>query len=285
MKALLAATALILSVAPAGAQDHSGHDMADMPDMDMSVLPPPADVHEESRPSTVLPGTRIPAGHAAEALFDPAAMARARAMLSRESGGMLFSMLLVDLLETRWQHGRNGYRWEGEAWFGGDIDRLTIKTQGEGMRDRHDDAEVQALWSHAIDPWFNLQLGVRQDFRPAPARTYASVGIEGLAPYWFKLAATAFLSDKGKLTARAEASHDIRLTQRLLLTPRAEVNLSAGGAMLREAELGARLGYMIEPRFTPYIGVEWSRIRGSRSRAADQDRSATRVVTGLRFWF
>lgn len=284
MRALLVPLALMLGVPPAMAQDHSGHDMGDMPGMtmDASAPPPQPDGHDGHVAPVTPPAP--PADHAADALFDRAAMAHARGMLVRENGGMAHNMVVVDLLEARLQRGRNGYRWEGEAWIGGDIDRLTIKTQGEGTRGQLDHAEAQALWSHAIDPWFNLQLGVRQDIRPTPARSYASVGIEGLAPYWFKVAAALFLSDKGKLTARVEASHDIRLTQRLLLTPRAEVNLATRDSVLREAELGMRLGYMIEPRFTPYVGVEWSGVRGPEAMATD-DRNVTRFVTGLRFWF
>lgn len=278
MKRALIALSLVAAPLPALAQhdhgasppaqeDHSAHQGHAMP------AGPPA------------PTPQPPGAHAADAIFDPAAMARARAALVRESGGMTHAMLLVDRLEWQAREGADGYAWEGEAWVGGDIDRLTIKSEGEGVAGgRLESAEVQALWSHAVDPWWNLQLGVRQDIRPTPARSYVAAGIEGLAPYWFKVAAALFLSDKGRLTARVEASHDIRLTQRLLLTPRAEVNLATRDSVLREAELGMRLGYMIEPRFTPYVGVEWSGVRGPEAMATD-DRNVTRFVTGLRFWF
>jgi copper resistance protein B len=65
---------------------------------------------------------------------------------------------------------------------------------------------VQALWSHAIDPWFDVQAGVRYDFRPDPRRAYLVLGLQGLAPYWFEVDAAAFLSNKGDVSARVEAN-------------------------------------------------------------------------------
>ncbi len=269
---------------PAPSEDHSGHEAPEHANHDGMM--PAMSGHEEAMPASPPP---VPRDHAADALFDPAAMARSRAMLVRETGAMNHSMILIDQLETQVRNGRDGYRWTGEAWFGSDIDRLTIKSEGEGTwRGRLDSAEVQALWSHAIDPWFNLQAGVRQDIRPTPARSYAAVGLEGIAPYWFKVEATAFLSDKGDGFARLGASHDMRLTQRLILTPRAEINLAAQGKAVREAEFGARLHYVIEPRFTPYVGVEWRGVYGREAREmrAEGDRPrATSFVAGMRFWF
>lgn len=290
---------LLLLTAPAIAQEHDHHAGHAMPSMEAPPAhptPPQADeghgAHHgmghsmESAPASAPP---IPADHAADGIFEPDAMKRARALLAHENGGMAHSMILIDQLEAQMGKGRDGYRWAGEAWFGGDTDRLTIKTEGEGSRGRRlDSAEVQALWSHALDPWFNVQAGIRQDIRPTPARSYAVIGIEGLAPYWFKVEAAAFLSDKGDLFARVEASHDMRLTQRLILTPRAELNFAGQGKVLREAELGARLHYMIEPRFTPYVGVEWRGVYGTEAaemRAEGDHPRAVRLVMGMRFWF
>src|SRR3546814_16325978 len=86
---------------------------------------------------------------------------------------------------------------------------------------------VQALWGRALDPWWNLQAGVRHDFRTGPDRSYAVLGVQGLAPYWFEVDGALFLSDKGDVTARFEAEYDQRLTQKLILQPAAELNFSA----------------------------------------------------------
>ena len=205
-------------------------------------------------------------------------------------------MVLFDLAEAQIRNGLDGYRWEGEAWFGGDINRLQIKSEGAGnFGDRIDDVEVQTLWSRAISPFFNAQLGVRHDIVPNPSRTYAIAGIEGIAPYWFHVTGQVFLSNKGEFLARLEGSYDERITQRLIFQPRAELNFSAQnmpaigvGAGLSSFALGARLRYEVRKEFAPYVGVEWSGKTGDTARYArlhGEDPDAVSFVAGVRFWF
>src|SRR3546814_1755706 len=70
------------------------------------------------------------------------------------------------------------------------------------------------LYSRAIDPYFNLQGGIRQDFGRGPDRTYATVGVEGLAPGMFEVEGALFLSTKGDVLGRVEGYYDQRITQR-----------------------------------------------------------------------
>ncbi|AYO78578.1 copper resistance protein B [Sphingobium yanoikuyae] len=238
----------------------------------------------------------VPTDHAADVLYDPAAMARARAAMIAEGGGMTYSQWMLDRLEYRAGKGADGYAWEGEGWVGGDINRFAVKSEGEGrFGGSLERAEVQALYSRAIDPWFNLQAGVRQDFGEGPDRSYAVIGIDGLAPYWFEVGAEAFLSTRGDAHLRLEASYDQRLTQRLILQPAAEFNLAAQdvpelgiGAGPSDIELGLRLRYEIAREFAPYVGVNWERKLGDtadHARAAGEKPSATSLVIGLRAWF
>lgn len=301
-----AAVALLFTsaVEPAFAQmdqmNHSAHQTP--PAAETSVRDQPATPHaghgtpasDAGAPQGVAPP--IPTDHAAEAFYDPAVMARARAAMTKENGGMSFSQLMIDRLEYRAQKGSDGYHWEGEGWIGGDINRLAIKSEGEGIVDGPlESAEVQALYSRALDPWWNLVAGVRQDFRPEPGRTYATIGVEGLAPYWFELEAQAFLSDKGDAHLRLEASYDQRITQRLILQPAVEANIAAQdvpelgiGSGLSDIELGLRLRYEFVREFAPYVGVNWERKLGDSARyarAAGEEASATSLVAGVRFWF
>lgn len=251
-------------------------------------------------------GTALPAGHAppppqpatwaADGAHDPADMARVRAALWKEHGGATLSQLMFNLAEYRMRKGRDGFRWDGEAWMGGDIHRVVIRTEGEATAGKGvDSAEIQALYSRAIGPYFNLQAGVRQDITPHPARTYASIGVEGLAPYWFDVEATLFLSNKGDMLGRVEGYYDQRITQRLILQPRVELNLAAQdvpengiGTGLSDAELGLRLRYEIAREFAPYIGISHDRKFGDTARfarALGEERSSTSFVTGIRFWF
>lgn len=266
---------------------------------------PPDDVSRpkvaEGRPR----GTALAAGDApapaappptyADRIWGTDAMEGARATLRREHGGMSFSQVMLDLAEVQVRDGRDGYRWNGAFWYGGDINRLTVKTQGEGSFRDSAGGEVQALYSRAVGPYFNLQAGVRQDFTSGPDRTYATLGFEGLAPYWFDVEGALFVSDRGEVLARLEGYYDQRITQRLILQPRAELNLSAQdiaaqrkGSGVTDAELGLRLRYEIAREFAPYVGLSWERQLGNTARyarAAGESTGGLSLVAGLRAWF
>lgn len=295
MRRLIVA-ALFASTTPAFAQmDHSAHQMPPAPEASAD----PHAGHTMSAADDMIPkgvAPLVPTDHAAEAFYDPAVMARARAAMIQESGGMTFSQLMIDRLEYRANKGANGYAWEGEGWIGGDINRLAFKTEGEGeVGGPLESAEVQALYSRAIDPWWNVVAGVRHDIRPEPQRSYATVGIEGLAPYWFEVEGQAFVSTKGDVHLRMEGSYDQRITQRLILQPAAEVNVAAQdvpelgiGSGISNIELGLRLRYEFAREFAPYVGVHWERKLGDTARYARADgegASTASLVMGIRFWF
>lgn len=270
------------------ADPHAGHDMSGMAGMS-ATEPPDSEIGNTPAPAP-------PTDHAADAVFGADDMAASRMMLRHENGGMPAYSVVFNLAEYRVQKGGDAYRWDGEGWFGGDIDRFVVKTEGEGaIRGRLESAEVQALYSRAIDPWFNLQAGVRHDFKPGPARTYATIGFEGIAPYWFEVEGALFLSDKGDLLGRLEGYYDQRITQKLILQPRVELNFAAQdvpangiGSGLSDAELGLRLRYEIKREFAPYVGVSWERKVGDSgrfARAAGDRVEATSLVIGIRAWF
>lgn len=223
-------------------------------------------------------------------------MERGRNILREEHGGMPVSKFLVDRAETRLRDGRDGYLLDIQAWHGGDIDKLWLKSELEGDWGAGlEHAEVQALWSHAIDPWFDLQAGVRFDPQPGPNRTHLAVGIQGLAPYWWEVEGTIFLSNKGEVTARAEAEYDLRITQKLILQPRAEALLAAQdipelgiGSGLSQASAGLRLRYQLSPLVAPYVGVEYERAFGDARDflGAEGERAdGFAFLAGIRFWF
>jgi len=262
--------------------DHSQMDHAAM---DMTPIP------EGSPPAAA--GSGPP--RAADAIWGADAMRASRAALRTENGGMNVFWFQGDRAEYRARDGGDGYLWDVQGYYGGDLDKLWFKSEGEGtFGEKPESAEIQGLWSHAIGPWWDMQIGVRQDLT-GPERTHAVVGVQGLAPYLFEVDAAAFLSTKGDFTARVEAEIDQRITQRLILQPRAEVNLSAQnvpelgiGAGLDSVEAGLRLRYEIAREFAPYIGIEqeWKLGRSADyARLAGEDPSVTNFVVGVRFWF
>ena len=300
-----------------GATPPAGHDMQNMPGMQMPAqgaapahdmsqmpgmqMPPGHDMSAMAPAGTDLPAGNappppIPADRAADQAYPAMEMAHARRHLERMHGGGNFYQVMFNLAEYRVQSGRDSYHWDGEAWYGGDINRLFLKSEGEGaFGEGVERAEIQALFSHAIGPYFNLQGGLRYDFQPGPSRGYAAIGVEGLAPGFFEVEGFLFLSEKGDLLARAEGYYDQRITQRLILQPRAEVNFSAQdvpenriGSGLSDAELGLRLRYDIRREFAPYLGVVYERGFGDTARfrrLAGEDAGGFRFVLGVRTWF
>jgi copper resistance protein B len=234
---------------------------------------------------------------AADLVFGATAMALARrAELGPMHGGTTAYRVLIERLEARIGEGEDAYLLDGQAWYGGDIDKLWMKVEGEGnFQAGFEDAELQALWSHAIGPWFDLQTGLRYDVGPGKDRGHLVVGVQGLAPYWIELDAAAFLSDEGDLTAAIEAEHDMRITQRLILQPRAEIGFAAQdipgqgvGAGVTAVEAGLRLRYEIVPQFAPYLGLEYVAKLGEtadRARAVGEDPNRLSFLVGIRAWF
>lgn len=238
----------------------------------------------------------VPTDHAADAIYGPDAMAMARHHLDLHHGGQNFAMAILNIAEVKIKDGRDAYEWGGEAWYGGDINRLVVKTEGEGEFGAGvESAEVQALYSRAIGPYFDLQAGVRYDFEPDPSRVYAAVGFEGLAPGFFDIEGALFLSDRGELMGRLEGYYDQRITQKLILQPRAELNFAAQssedigvGAGLTDAEIGVRLRYDIVREFAPYVGVQYERAFGRTRdflRDEGEPTGGWSFLVGIRAWF
>ncbi len=207
----------------------------------------------------------------------------------------VLTMLTIDQLEIRTSNGNNPLVWEVDGWIGKDLHKLWIKTDGEYVDSDTEEIELQALYSRAIAPFWDLQIGWRRDIRPTPERDWLAIGLQGLAPYYFDIDTSLFFGSNGRSAARLQAEYEIMLTQRLVLVPDIELNLygksdpdTGTGSGLSDIEAGLRLRYEMRREFAPYIGVNWSRLFG---RAADFARSEgsdikdTQFVTGVRVWF
>lgn len=286
-----ALAAALLCTAPALAQSHAGHDHHADHDKEEQADPSPGPTMELPPPEEA--GSGPP--RAADAIWGAAAMAPSRAALKREHGDMPVTWIQADRLEYQARAGHAGLLWDLQGYYGGTTSKLWLKSEGEAALGKGvEDAEVQALWSKAVAPYWDLQVGVRQDLA-GETDTHAVVGIQGLAPYLFEIDAALFLSQRGDLTARIEAELDQRITQRLILQPRLELSLAAQdnaarkvGAGIDKIAAGLRLRYEIVPEFAPYVGIEqgWKLGGSARyARLAGEDPGVTSVVMGLRFWF
>lgn len=202
----------------------------------------------------------------------------------------------VERLEA-WDGGDDGdgQAWEAGGWYGGDLHRLWLRTEGEREAGRTTSASLELLYGRSVSPWWDLVAGIRHDAAPGAAQDWLAVGAQGLAPYLFEVAATAHLGASGRSRLVLEAEYDLLLGSRLVLQPALEATLHGQadpgrgvGQGLSTLEAGLRLRYQLHRQFAPYIGVaherSFGRTRTLRDAGGGHGRE-TRVVAGVRFWF
>ena len=203
--------------------------------------------------------------------------------------------LMLDQLETRGSGSDSEDAWVAQASIGKDLTKLWIKTEGARKLGKTEDAELQFLFSKAVSTYWDFQIGLREDFEPSPSRTWAAIGFQGLAPYFFEIDTALFIGESGHTALRFEADYDLRITQRLILNPEIELNLYGKndpairiGSGLSDIEAGLRLRYEIRREFSPYIGINWLRRFGNTANysiAAGESKSDSQFTIGLRAWF
>ncbi len=201
--------------------------------------------------------------------------------------------VMFDQLEIRDQDSAKNIA--AQMWIGTDLNKLWLKTEIDNRNGKTQDAELQALYSHAISTYWDLQLGLRKDIKPSPSRTWGVIGIQGLAPYFFDIGTALFVGDSGRVAARISAGYELLFTQKLILSPDVELNFygqndaeTATGSGLSEAKAGLRLRYEIRREFSPYIGINWNKKFGATedyAKATQEPLRDTSLVMGLRFWY
>ena len=263
-----------------GAMDHSQMDHSQM---DHSAMGHDMPMTAPSEPREPIP---VPTDADRAAAFPPIDHG------AMEHAPDINSLLLIDRLE-HWD-GRNGdgQTWEATGWIGGNINRLWLRSEGERSGSRTESSSLEALYGRSVSPWWDVLVGVRQDFRPADSRTWAAIGIQGLAPYKFESSATLYLGSGGQVLAKAEVEYEVLLTNRLILQPLVEATLAAKdepehgiGRGLNKVETGLRLRYEFSRRFAPYIGISHERSFGDAADHAGDHARDTRWVAGVRMWF
>ncbi len=206
----------------------------------------------------------------------------------------IHAFLLFDQFEWRRGQHRNGLNWDSRGWIGRDRDRFWFRTEGQGDDGRLGDAQLHLLYGRAIARWWEVVAGAHVDVRPGPAKSWVAVGIQGLAPYWIEVEATAYIGAGGRTYFRLEAEHELLLTNRLVFQPQVEIEIYGRsdpgrglGRGLSSADLGLRLRYEIRREFAPYVGVTWHRTylgTADAARAAGDDTRGARLTVGVRVW-
>jgi copper resistance protein B len=238
---------------------------------------------------------RDPHGYADGSTLDSGPYVLAGSRRLRLADEHNFGAVLVNRLERGFAKESNSTAYDTQFWFGRDYDRLVIKAEGDVAKGKLQEARTEVLWSHAIASYWDAQVGLRHDGGAGPDRSWLSLGVQGLAPYWFEIDATAYVGANGRTALRLGAEYEVLLTQKLILQPRVEVSLhgksdaaSDIGRGLSSGVVGLRLRYEINRQVAPYIGVE--RISkfdqtADMARSAGESTGESRWVAGVRFWF
>lgn len=203
--------------------------------------------------------------------------------------------VMLDQLDWRNRHGSDALAWDAQAWYGTDYDKIWLKSEGERAAGTTEEARMEMLWDRIASRWWSTQLGIRHDFGEGPERNWLAAGVQGLAPYFFDIEATAYVGDAGRTAARFRAEYELLFTQRLILQPELELNLygqddPANRVMsgVSDAQLALRLRYEIRREIAPYIGFAWVRRFGRTAdllRASGEDANDLQALAGVRLWF
>jgi copper resistance protein B len=187
------------------------------------------------------------------------------------------------------------FGWDAAARYGGDYNKVWIEAEGGRSEGVTDDSRVELGWERIVSRWWSLRAGVRQDGGIGPSRTWAAIGLEGLAPGFIVMDASLYVGESGRTALRLDAEYDLRITQRLVFQPELELDVHGKddperliGAGLSTAEFGLRLRYEIRREFAPYLGIGWNWRFGDTAdlaRASGEDSSEFAFRAGLRAWF
>lgn len=202
--------------------------------------------------------------------------------------------VMIDRFEIRdTQHGQPVIL-EADAWFGKSLDKLWLKTDLEAVDGELEEAQVQVLYNHAISSFWDVQAGVRRDFKPAQ-RTWAALGVQGTAPYFIETDASLFLGKSGQAALNLSAEKEVMLTQKTVLIPELAIRMYAKddhamgvGAGLADLNLGLRLSHEVKREFAPYLGVNWSKKFGTTADMAKhhgEKTQDTQFLMGIQAWF
>ncbi|MGY9005206.1 MAG: copper resistance protein B [Alphaproteobacteria bacterium] len=207
----------------------------------------------------------------------------------------------VQLEEFEFRRGDEGedlFVWNMDAFIGNDEVRFRWLSSGEYNRKTNsfEGMENHFVAQVPVSTFFDVKAGIRVDTPKGPDRWYGTVGFTGLAPQWIDVNADLFVSEKGDVSARLDAEYELLLTNRLILTPSADINVAFSDdteidikSGLTSAELGLRLSYDVVDRlFSPYVGVVYERKLGDTAdlaRTEGGDIESWFGVVGLKMVF
>lgn len=201
----------------------------------------------------------------------------------------LRTMLVMDRFELL-NNDENTRVWEGSFYIGYDIDKLYVYSDGEATSDGLESSQNELVYSRAISPFWDAQVGLVYDKNANASKTWGEVAIAGLAPYYFETRAALLVNGDGNVGLRLDTEYEMLFTQKLILSTSVEADFYSKddptmqlGSGLSSMGAGLRLRYEFVREFAPYIGVTWDKTFGNTH---DYNPiNETSLMAGVRFWF
>jgi len=181
----------------------------------------------------------------------------------------------VDKFEYRLDGSRH-LLFDGSLSYGGETYGLNAKLVFGGSVDRKiDQIQGEVAYSRAIGGSFNLEAGLRHEFRSPGHLSYAVAGFSGEPKPGLALESYALASSQGDLFGEFKLVYDQPLSERVTVQPRLAFNMAAQDVPdqviargLVAAELGIRLRYDMSRLVAPYVGISHERLLGRTARIA-----------------
>lgn len=188
--------------------------------------------------------------------------------------------------------------WDADFFYGTDNFKARWLTSGEySFEERaYESLENQLVGQIPISKFFDAKAGIRIDTPEGADRTYAVLGVAGLAPQWFEVDANLYVSKDGDTSAELDAEYELLFTNYWILSATLDATVAFSedreigvGKGLVSTETGLRLSYdLIDRAFSPYVGVVHERKYGDTadfSRADDGSTEGWFAVVGARLSF
>ncbi|MBL1273691.1 MAG: copper resistance protein B [Oceanospirillales bacterium] len=188
--------------------------------------------------------------------------------------------------------------WDADFFYGTDNLKARWLSSGEYSIEEqaYESLENQLVGQIPISRFFDAKAGVRFDTPEGPDRTYAVLGVAGLAPQWFEIDSNLYVSKDGDTSADLDAEYELLLTNYWILTATLDATVAFSedreigvGKGLVSTETGLRLSYdLIDRAFSPYVGIVHERKYGDTADFARADGGSTEdwfAVVGARLSF
>ncbi len=198
---------------------------------------------------------------------------------------MIFSTTRIEIDAGQFKS-QSSQTWRADGWIGHDYNRFAWRTQGARSGDQTTEADVQALYSRYLASFWDVQAGLRHEFKPQ-GKDYGVLALRGLAPYAFDVDTALFARTDGKLFARTRFEYDLLMTNRFIIRPfiAADWSLqSLPGEGIKSgrtsSEIGINFRYEFKRSFAPYVEISHQ-----THESLTEKEAGTAVRAGLRLLF